>query len=66
MKKIFLTLAIAVGLGFASPIVVSAKPQIAVTLLEHCDGYDYVEYSDGRYALFYPDGSYVLYMKRRG
>lgn len=66
MKKIFLTLAIAVGLGFASPIEVSARSAITVTALEHHDGYDYVEYNDGSFAFFYSDGSYVIYMRKHG
>lgn len=66
MRKLFLTLALAVGLGIVSPMEVSAKKKPVVTKLECREYYDYVEYDDGSYAFFYPDGSYDIYIKRTG
>ncbi len=66
MRKLFLTLALAIGLGIVSPMEASAKKKPVVTKLEHCEYYDYVEYNDGSYAFFYPDGTYDIFIKKTG
>lgn len=66
MRKLFLTLALAVGLGIVSPMEASAKKKVEVTLLVHCDGYDYVEYNDGSYGYFFPDGTHEIYIRKVG
>lgn len=53
MKKLFLILALAIGLGAASPQKASAQ-EIVVTTITHFDGYDYVEFNDGSFGLFLP------------
>lgn len=62
-----MTLALAVGLGIASPTEALAKQKkIEVVSIEHCNGYDYVEFNDGSFGLFYDDGTYVIYMRKQG
>jgi hypothetical protein len=66
MKKIVLILALAIGLGFVSPTETSAKNRVEVTSIEHCDGYDFVEFNDGSMGIFYDDGSYEIYIRKQG
>ena len=65
MKKLFLILALAIGLGAASPQKASAQ-EIVVTTIIHFDGYDYVEFNDGSFGLFFADGTYVIYKRMEG
>lgn len=61
-----MTLALVAGLGLASPVEASAKPKVAVTVIEHHEGYDFVEYNDDSYAFFFSDGTYVIYIRKEG